>query len=39
MYNGVYDKEGNAFPKNVPVACGSGTVLVIAKSGNEFLLK
>ena len=37
--NGVYDKEGNAFPKNVPVACGSGTVLVIAKSGNEFLLK
>ncbi|TGY97781.1 FHA domain-containing protein [Petralouisia muris] len=37
--NGVYDKEGNAFPKNVPVVCGFGTVLVIAKSGNEFLLK
>lgn len=37
--NGVYDREGNPFPKHVPVACGSGTVLVIAKSGNEFLLK
>lgn len=37
--NGIYDEEGNAFPKNVPVACGFGTVIVIAKSGNEFLLK
>lgn len=37
--NGVFDKDGQEFPKNVPVACGAGTVLVIAESGNEFLLK
>lgn len=37
--NGVFDREGNPFPKNVPVACSSGTVLIIAKSGNEFLLQ
>lgn len=37
--NGVFGKDGQEFPKNVPVACGAGTVLVIAESGNEFLLK
>lgn len=37
--NGVYYKNGQAFPKNVPVTCGAGTILVIAESGNEFLLK
>lgn len=37
--NGLYDKTGRAFPKNVPVACHAGVTLVIAQSGNEFLLK
>ncbi len=37
--NGVYYKNGQAFPKNQPMVCGAGTVLVIAQSGNEFLLK
>lgn len=37
--NGVYYKNGQALPKNQPVICGAGTVLVIAKTGNEFLLK
>ena len=37
--NGVYDKNGQEFPKGVPVACGVGTIIVIAESGNEFLLK
>ena len=37
--NGVFYKSGQAFPKRVPVACGRGTVFVIGKSGNEFILK
>ena len=37
--NGVFGKDGQEFPKNVPVACGAGTVLAIGESGNEFLLK
>lgn len=37
--NGLYDKTGRAFPKNTPVACHAGTVLLIARSGNEFVLK
>lgn len=37
--NGVYYKNGQAFPRNVPVECSPGTIIVIAKSGNEFLLK
>lgn len=37
--NGVFGKDGQEFPKNVPVACGAGTIIVIAESGNEFLLK
>ncbi len=37
--NGVFYKNGQAFPKNQPVSCGAGTILVIANSGNEFLLK
>ena len=37
--NGVFYKSGQAFPKRIPVACGRGTVLVIGRSGNEFILK
>lgn len=37
--NGLFYKNGQAFPKNVPVSCDAGTILVIAQSGNEFLLK
>lgn len=37
--NGVFNQDGARFPQNVPVACSPGTVLVIAKSGTEFLLK
>lgn len=37
--NGVFYKNGQAFPKNTPVACARGTVLVIGRSGNEFILK
>lgn len=37
--NGLYYKTGQAFPKNVPVICNPGTILVIGNSGNEFLLK
>lgn len=37
--NGTFYKNGQAFPKNVPVSCNAGTILVIAQSGNEFLLK
>lgn len=37
--NGLFYKNGQAFPKDVPVACSAGTVLVIGKSGNEFILK
>ena len=37
--NGVFYKNGQALPKNMPVACGRGTVLVIGRSGNEFTLK
>ena len=37
--NGVYYKNGEALPKDTPVECRPGTILVIAKSGNEFLLR
>lgn len=37
--NGVFNQDGDEFPQNIPVACSPGTTLVIAKSGNEFLLK
>lgn len=37
--NGVFGQDGNPFPKNAPVTCSPGTILIIAKSGNEFLLK
>ncbi len=37
--NGVYYKNGQRFPQNQPVACNAGTIIVIAESGNEFLLK
>lgn len=37
--NGIFYKNGQRFPQNVPVACSAGTILVIAQSGNEFLLK
>lgn len=37
--NGVFNQDGDEFPPNIPVACSPGTTLVIAKSGNEFLLK
>lgn len=37
--NGVYYKNGQAFPKKAAVSCSPGTILVIARSGNEFLLK
>lgn len=37
--NGVFYKNGQAFPKNTPAACARGTVLVIGRSGNEFILK
>lgn len=37
--NGVFYKNGQAFPKNTSVACARGTVLVIGRSGNEFILK
>lgn len=37
--NGVYYKNGQAFPKNAPVTLNPGTIIVIARSGNEFLLK
>ena len=37
--NGLFNKQGQAFPKNTPVACSAGTILVIGKSGNEFILK
>lgn len=37
--NGVFYKNGQAFPKNEPVECTAGTIIVIADSGNEFLLQ
>lgn len=36
---GVFYKDGQAFPKNVPVVCTPGTMIVIAGSGDKFLLK
>ena len=36
---GVFYQNGQAFPKNSPVICTPGTMIVIARSGNEFLLK
>lgn len=37
--NGVKYKNGQKFPKNTPVVCKAGTVIVISDSGNEFILK
>lgn len=37
--NGVSDQNGERFPKNTPVVCKAGTVLVLAQSDNEFQLK
>ncbi|MCI8491290.1 MAG: FHA domain-containing protein [Lachnospiraceae bacterium] len=37
--NGIYYKNGEAFPKHTPVICSAGTIIVIARSGNEFILK
>ncbi len=36
--NGTYYKNGQRFPQGRPVACQAGTIVVVAQSGNEFLL-
>lgn len=37
--NGTFYKNGQKFQKEAPTVCHPGTILVIAQSGNEFLLK
>lgn len=37
--NGTFYKNGQKFKNQTPTSCTPGTVLVIAQSGNEFILK
>lgn len=37
--NGTFYKNGEKFQHEIPTSCSPGTILVIAQSGNEFLLK
>lgn len=37
--NGLFYKDGQKFMKNIATACPKGTVIVLARSGNEFLLQ
>lgn len=37
--NGTFYKNGQKFKSQVPTSCSPGTILVIAQSGDEFILK
>lgn len=37
--NGTFYKNGQKFKSQVPTSCSPGTILVIAQSGNELMLK